>query len=253
VAQRSQLKIDKPLIDPKFPWKVTLRNWNWSYTYKTTPSEWQSLLTRAKNGDPQAEWEVADRYADGSKDRREKTLVKRSAAKAASWFRRSAERGSTSAQNRLGVLLGDEKGTRKNVKEALLWLKKAFRGGDQSAAHNIAVTYRENGDLKNAVQWFRKAVRVGDGEAQLQLGIHYYWGKGVRPNPKAAVRHFRAATKSKNISASATDDAFFFLAIAYQEGRGVKPSIPIAKRFFKQANADGDHAPAAAMLKKLAS
>jgi TPR repeat protein len=239
------------VIDSESPWRVTQRGWNWSYGYKTSVSEWQSLLARARNGDPEAEWEVADRYADGCKDRRGRIIVRRSAAKAVQWFRRAAEHGNDAAQNNLGVLLGNGNGVRKNFEEALSWLRKAFRAGDPCAAQNIAITYRENGDLKRAFKWFSRAARAGDGGALIQLGIHYYWGKGVRRNPRAAVRCFRAATKVRDISGAGKDDAFFFLGIAYYEGCGVQVSIPRAKTFFEQANVDGDHVAADGMLSKL--
>jgi hypothetical protein len=251
MAKRRAHKTHNTVIDSESPWRVTLRNWNWSYGYKTTASEWQSLLVRAKNGDPEAQWEVADKYADGCKDKRGKVIVRRSAAKAAQWFRLAAERGSTPAQNSLGVLLGNGNGVRKNVEEALLWLKKSFRAGDSCAAQNIAITYRENGDLQTAFKWFRRAAEAGDGDALIELGIHYYWGKGVRRNPRAAVRCFRNATKAKNISGVGRDDAFFFLGIASCEGRGVPVSISNAKKFFKQANIDSDHVAAAKMLSRL--
>jgi TPR repeat protein len=150
MSERRALEIRNTVIDSESPWKVTLRCWNWSYGYKTTASEWQSLLVRAKNGDREAQWEVADKYADGCKDKRGTIIVRRSAVKAAQWFRRAAERGSTPAQNSLGVLLGNGNGVRKNVEEALLWLKKSFRAGDSCAAQNIAITYRETGDLHTA-------------------------------------------------------------------------------------------------------
>ena len=251
MALRRALNTHDTVIDSETPWKVTRRDWNWSGSYKTSVSEWRYLLARARNGDREAEWGVADRYADGCKDKRGKVIVRRSTSKAAQWFRRSAEHGCGPAQNNLGILLSSGHGLRKNVKEALLWMRKAFRAGDSCAAQNIAITYRENGDLKTAFRWFRKAADAGDGDALIQLGIHYYWGKGVRRNPGAAVRCFRAAKKAKNISGMGRDDAFFFLGIAYCEGRGVQTSIPNAKKFFKQANIDGDHAAAERMLSKL--
>jgi len=251
MAERRARNTTNTVIDSESPWKVTLRSWNWSYRYKTSAFEWQSLLARARNGDQEAGWGVADRYADGCKDKRGKTIVRRSAANAAQWFRRAAEHGSGPAQNNLGILLSNGNEVGKNVDEALLWLRKAFRTGDTCAAQNIAITYRENGDLKTAFKWFRRAAEAGDGDALIQLGIHYYWGKGVRKNPRAAVRCFRAATKLKNISGMGRDDAFFFLGIAYHEGRGVRASIPNAKKFFRQANIDNDHAAADKMLSKL--
>jgi uncharacterized protein len=251
MAERRVLNSHNTVIDSESPWKVTLRGWDYSYGYRTSASEWQSLLARARNGDAEAEWEVADQYADGSKDKRGKVTVRRSAAKAARWFRRAAEHGSDKAQNNLGILLGNGTAVGKNVDEALSWLRKAFRAGNSCAAQNIAITYRENGDQKTAFKWFRRAAEAGDGDALIQLGIHYYWGKGVRRNPRAAVRCFRAATKEKDISGWGRDDAFFFLGIAYYEGRGVHASIPNAKKFFKQANIDGDHVAADKMLSKI--
>jgi TPR repeat protein len=251
MTERRAPNTDDTVIDSESPWRVTQRGWNWAYSYKTSVSEWQSLLARAKNGDREAEWGVADRYADGCKDNRGKVILRRSPAKAAQWFRRAAEHGSAPAQNNLGILLSNGDGVRKNVEEALVWLRKAFRAGNTCATQNIAITYRENGDLKTAVKWFRKAAEASDGDALIQLGIHYYWGKGVRKDPRAAVHCFRTATKAKNISGVGRDDAFFFLGIAYHEGCGVRASMPSAMRFFKRANIDGDHAAANGMLRKL--
>jgi TPR repeat protein len=134
-----------------------------------------------------------------------------------------------------------------------LWLRKASRAGNSCAAHNIAITYRESGELNTAVKWFRKAAEADDADALIQLGIHYYWGKGVRRDPTAAVQCFRRATKAKNISEWGRDDAFFFLGIAYYEGHGVRASLPKARKFFKRANIGGDHAIAGRMLRKLSS
>jgi TPR repeat protein len=240
-------------IDCESPWTLRQRHGTWSNGYRTSTSEWRSLLARAKSGDPEAEWGIADRYADGCKDNRGKIIVRRSATKAAEWFRRAAEHGSAPAQNTLGGMLSNGDGVRKNIDQALLWLKKAYRSGISCAAQNIAITYRENGDLKAAVKWFRKAAsaREGDGDALVELGIHYYWGKGVRKDATAAVDCFRRATKSKNICGFGRDDAFFLLGIAYCEGRGVRVSIPNARKMFERANIDGDHSLAATMLSQL--
>jgi uncharacterized protein len=242
----------KSLIDSESPWRVTQRDWSWPlYTYETSVSEWEALLARAKKGDPEAEWEVADRYGDGCKNHNGKIVIRRSRREAAKWFRRAAGHGLAPAQNTLGVLLSNGDGIRKNVNEALWWLRKAFRAGNSCAAQNIAITYREIGDLRTAVKWFRKAADAGDGDALIQLGIHYYWGKGTRKNTKEAVRCFRTAAKGKNISESGRDDAFFLLGVAYSEGGGVRTSIPNARKLFQRANVDNDHPAASKVLRQL--
>jgi uncharacterized protein len=240
------------LIDSESPWMVTLRDWNYRlYTYKMSASEWRTLLARAKQGDPEAEWEVADRYDDGCKNHSGKILVKRARKKAARWLRRAAQHGLGPAQNTLGVILSNGDGIRKDIDEALWWMKKAFHAGDACAAHNIAITYREIGDLRTAVKWFRKSADAGDSDALIQLGIHYYWGKGVRKNPRAAVRCFRVATKARYISEVGRDDAFLLLGVAYFEGKGVRSSVRNAKKLFERANIDNDNPTARKILGQL--
>jgi len=129
---------------------------------------------------------------------------------------------------------------------------RAFRAGESCAASNIAITHRQNGDLRKAVQWFRKSVVSGDDDALIQLGIHYYWGKGVRKNPIAAVRCFRKATKGKNICEAGRDDAFFYLGNAYLEGKGVRASASTARKLLQRANIDNDHPAAQRVLQGLA-
>ena len=228
---------------------MTRRNLGLQGGYKTSASEWQALLAQAERGDPEAEWGVAERYGDGCKDNRGRIVVRRSARRAAEWLRRAAEHGCVSAQNNLGIRLGNGEGVTKNVTESLKWLRKAARAGDYCAASNIAITYRENGKLKAAVKWFRKSITASDEDALVQLGIHYYWGKGVRKNPQAALRCFRRVTKAKNLCEASREDAFFFLGIAYFEGKGVRASIPKAIKLFQRANVDNDHPAARHMLR----
>jgi hypothetical protein len=59
-------KDGRAIIDPNAPWKLTLRDCkSFVYTQKTSASKWRDLIDRAMWGDAEAEWEVADRYADG--------------------------------------------------------------------------------------------------------------------------------------------------------------------------------------------
>jgi len=240
------------VVDPRFPWKLPRIDGEFPpYPYRMSAAEWKALRAKAKQGNAEAEWEVAGRFENGCKDKKGKILVRRSARRAAEWLRRAAEHGCASAQGNLGVLLGDREYADRNPREALIWLERAFRAGQTLAASNIAITHRQNGNFRKAVQWFRKSVASGDDDALIQLGIHYYWGKGVRKNPAAAVHCFRKATKGKNICETGRDDAFFYLGLAYFEGKGVSASIPIAQKMFQRANADNDHPAARQVLQEL--
>jgi hypothetical protein len=241
------------VIDPRFPWKLPRENCAFHpCPFTMTAAEWKTLLARAEQGDAEAEWEVAGRYDDGCKKRSGKILVERSARKAATWFRRAAEHDCTLAKVSLGVLLSDGKGVVKNIPESLAWSRRAFDGGVIYAANNIAITYREIGNYKRAVYWFRRGANAGDDSAFLQLGIHCYWGRGVRKDPAAAVRCYRRAARGENVFDADRDDAFFYLGIAYLEGKGVKASLSTAKKLFQRANVDSDHPAARAFLQELA-
>ncbi len=244
-AQRCTLMV----IDPRFPWKLPRVGRGFpAYPFRMSVAEWEGLLAKANSGDPEAEWEVSERFGDGCKDKKGEILVRRSAKKAQAWLRRAAEHGCASAQCNFGVLLGDQEET----SEALVWLKRALRAGVSCAALNIAITYRQIGDLRRAVHWFRKSVASGgDDDALIQLGIHFYWGEGVRKNISAAVRCYRKATKGTNISEASRDDAFFYLAIMYLEGKGAKTSIPKARKLLLRANVDNDHPAARSVLQEL--
>lgn len=238
------------IIDPKAPWKLTLRSWRFA-GHTASASDWRKLLARAHSGDSEAEWQVGERYADGCKDKRGRIIVKRSPKEAVEWLRRSAEQGNSSAQNNLGNLLSGGNGIRKNLDEAFKWYKKALRRDGPIVGNNIAITHRQMGNYTAAVRWFRRGVREGDGEAVLQLGIHYYWGKGVRRDSKAAVRCFRSAIQSRNISEGDRDDAFFLLGLAHYEGKGVRASLPKAIKLFERANKDDDNPAAREFLRQL--
>ena len=240
------------VIDPRLPWKLPRVGGEFPpYPYRLSVKEWKALLARAKQGDAEAEWEAAERYEDGCKDKKGKILVRRSARTAAKWLRRAAEHGCASAQNNLGVLLGDMDRADSNREDALLWLVSAFHAGERCAAGNIARTHRDARDFRRAVRWFRKSIASGDDGDLIQLGIHYYWGKGVRKNPSAAVRCFRKATRGKNMSEADRDDAFFYLGIAHLEGQGVRASITTARKLLQRANVDNDHPAALSVLQEL--
>jgi len=251
-TDRAPLRIYS-VVDPVFPWRLPSSYSGFpKYRAKVSAAEWKNLLAKAKGGDAEAEWRVAEHYSDGCKDMRGRVLVRVSNRKAAEWYCRSAEHGCGNAQNTFGIVLGGNYGVEKNVREALLWLKRAFRGGDTLLApRNIAVTYREDGHFRQAVRWFRKVDVSRDDSVLIQLGIHSYWGKGVRADHPAAVRYFRKAIRGKNMSECDRDDANFYLAIAYLEGKGVRKSLRMAQKHFEQANRDNDHLSAQRLLEQL--
>ncbi len=241
------------MIDQSAPWKLPYDEGEASFEpiYTMSIVDWAALLQKAENNDSEAQWEVAERYYNSCRDEKGNTFVEASSEKAVEWFRKSAELGYSAAQNNLGIMLGNGDGVEKNSELALCWLKKAWRCGDPCAPKNIAITYREQGNLKRAFHWFQKCAAIGDDDAVLQSGIHYFWGKGVRKDYARAVTCFRQAIKGKSICESSRDNAHFYLALAYLDGKGVGKSVATAKKLLKRANVDDDHPAARELLREL--
>jgi TPR repeat protein len=248
----TRMQIAESILNPACPWKLPRLKWEFpKYPYKKTLIEWRALLALAKQGDAEAEYEVAALYDDGCKTRSGKILVRPSGRKALEWYRRSAAHGNTSAQTNLGVILSSAKASKEDRREALMWLKQAARAEYETAIQNTAIVYRENGDLRQAVHWFRKSAALGDDGARIQLGIHCYWGRGIRADHSAAIQYWRMATKGKNLSEAERDDAFFYLGIAYLEGKGVRSSLRMAQKLLQRANIDNDHPAALRLLNQM--
>jgi len=244
--------MNNKIINPQEPWKLPREEGAELFpSYAMSKLEWQSLLEKAQKGDAEAQWAVADGYDHGYKDEQGNALIEVSLEKAAGWFRKAADSGHASAQNTLGVMLSQGDGVSKDPKLAIKWLKRAYKGGESCAANNIAITYRESNNFRRAIHWFKKSADSGDDEALLQLGIHYYWGKGVRINHQRAFDLYRKVVKSKGICEASRDDANFYLALAYLEGKGVMKTVSTAKRLLRRANRDGDHPAARALLQEL--
>lgn len=253
----SETNLLDSIIDPQKPWIVRRPYTEFPpQSYRKTVTEWNALLNRARQRDAEAEMSVAAYYEYGCKDMRGRILVKRSSRTAAKWYRLAAEHGDPGAQLALGYILDEGRGVKKNQTEALVWYKRAFRGGYIApAVVNIAITHRQASRLRQATYWFKKAAEEGkDAGAGVQLGIHFYWGKGVRADHARAVRLFRKATIATDPTAICEferDDAFFFLAIAYLEGKGVRKSLANARELLERAGKDGDHPPAAGLLRRI--
>ena len=82
------------------------------------------------------------------------------------------------------------------------WRKKAI-SGDSLAIHNTAASYRILGKPQLAFRWWKKISRK-DGDNLVELGFCYQHGAGVRRNPAAAERAYRAAVRSQWVTPIST-------------------------------------------------
>jgi TPR repeat protein len=145
---------------------------------------------------------------------------------ALSWYQKGAELGNEESQQRLANILLRGEGVPKDGALAVNWLKRAAVCGDSVAQRILGLTYiwgidvirnstfgkkwltrsAEQGDahgayhlgkilqredpprFDEAYRWFDKAARTGHSEAQGCLGICFWYGQGVAPDPEAAFK-----------------------------------------------------------------
>lgn len=138
--------------------------------------------------------------ADLLDDRRQYTKAMRLLLK-------GAKAGDTSCQILLGNYLSDG---RKSIpidrKRAVYWYKRAYDRGSRTAASNLAMHNRKQGDLNEAYRWYELAVKSGDNEAHLALAKIWLHDRG---NKAKAIRHLKAVFqgKARDVSELGRDEA----------------------------------------------
>jgi tetratricopeptide (TPR) repeat protein len=85
----------------------------------------------------------------------------RDEVKAAEFYRRAAERGSSTAQYALATLYADGRGVARDPQQAIAWYRKAAEQSVPEAASSLAYIY-ENGsgvpaDIEQAIEWYYRA------------------------------------------------------------------------------------------------
>lgn len=146
------------------------------------------------------------------------------------------------------TLKGNEYYDRREYVEAVKWYRKAVEQGYARAQANLGVCYYfgrgVDKDQAEAVKWFRKAAEQGFGAAQYKLGICYENGEGTAKDDKEAVRWYRKAAEQGNMWGA------FYLADCYAHGRGVPKDKTQALKWFQAADEHG-HPRAKEQIKQL--
>ena len=133
---------------------------------------------------------------------------------------RSPGRHTPVAQNHLGVMFSEGRGTTQDQAEAVQWYRKAAEQEYAPAQLNLGCMYSKGTgveqDCAKACLWYRKAAEKGFATAQHSLGTMYSEGKGVAHDHVEAARWYcKAAEQGYN-------DAQFNLGFMYAKGRGVE-------------------------------
>lgn len=155
-------------------------------------SVWQQILNSAQEGDPQAQFLVGRRLAEGDG-------VPVNYAEAAKWFHLAAQKGHTEAQENLGVMYANGRGVAQDYAEAVLWYEKAAKSGNPEVQAELGdIYFFGRGGMKDhrrAKQWYEMAAVNGIPRAQFNLGLMYANGQGTSVDYVKAYTWLTAATQ----------------------------------------------------------
>lgn len=227
----------------------------------------EELIARAKAGDADCQYALADRYqygegvsvdlpeairwyeraADGGAERAENALacmyevgdgVEPDKTRALALYRRAADRGHAVAQYNLARCYRCGIGTTQDADAAMRWYAMAANQGDPDSQLALGfMLLRGEGceaDLESASQWFKKAADQGLAEAQYRLALCFKYGDGVR------VDTTKAAHWAEKAARQGSADAQVLLADLYYVGEGVNQDFGEAMKWYSLAAETGD-------------
>ncbi len=160
----------------------------------------ESLRRAALDGDAEAAFIVAARFAEGK-------VVRQDDAVAAHWYRIAAEKGLAPAQFRLGALFERGIGTRSDLTMALKWYERAAGSGNVRAMHNAAVLLaggdKSKAAYERAAYWFGKAAAHNLKDSQFNMALLYERGLGVAQDLGQAYFWYSLAARQNDADAAA--------------------------------------------------
>jgi TPR repeat protein len=173
-------------------------------------------------------------------------------------FRKAAFKGDNDARYNLAVMLYSGKGIPRDKAEAIYWFVKAAESGDQSAQYNLGVLFstdkelpdeypkmedgeiyfevgtgKPSSNLEKAFKWYKMAAEQGHVSAQLNLGVMYNQGSGVKQDYAEAAKWYQKAADQDNSKAQLN------LGILYDLGRGVEKDTTKAAEYYEKAAKKG--------------
>lgn len=129
------------------------------------------LLGLAANGNPEAQYELGNRFLTGKG-------VPQNVNLAIEWLIKASDRGNEEAQYLLYTCYTMGKGVPKNPKIALGFLMMSADGANKYAQYELGEYYQGKNHYDEAIEWFKKSARQEYAPAQMELGRCYYYGLG---------------------------------------------------------------------------
>jgi uncharacterized protein len=156
-------------------------------SWPSTREEVDGLHKAAAADDRDALTTLAVLYEEGTaRDRSNKLLVRRDRRRGRSYWERAAQLGDPVAITVIADNLTPRGHSARALAQAEKLYHRAFRLGYDTAAENLAATYRNLGRYRDAVRWYRRAADAGSPTAPLELARAELYGTGTRRDVRAA-------------------------------------------------------------------
>ena len=220
-------------------------------------SQFNTVQRYADNGDCNAMYELAKRYAS--------TKSETDMKKAVTYLNKASKLGHIEASVALGkVYLRGEDGISRDIAKAISYLRVAQQ--NPSALNALGRCYEIRKQYEEAFQCFKKASQLGHGSSLLNVGLCYSSGRGVQQDGEMARHYFEQAAQMGNGLAykilgramlqgelgydvhenqgfsylikaldHGCNDALIDIAECYQNGRGAEQSNEKAFEHYKMA------------------
>ena len=165
----------------------------------------------------------------------------KNAGQSLAYLRRAANAGNVDAQFYLGL----DFEAKKNLRQALVWYKKAAAKYHPAALYKLSEFYEfgkggEKVNWEKSAEYCKKSAEAGFVHAQYKYGVLCAMGKGVPQSWKEAVVWYtKAAQTGKKLSYQPHAMAQYNLAWCYANGQGVAQSWKEAVKWYREAAENG--------------
>lgn len=160
---------------------------NWNYS---EPEALEYLEKKAKEGNPYAEWHYGNYYSDPK-------IRAYDSEKAFYWFSKAAEKNILVPLSNVAHMYIYGHGVKKDVKKGIELMLKAVELGTKSAQEHLARLYSGYDDIiepnyKEAFKWIEILVKKGSLSAKYDMGVCYFYGRGVPEDKSKAVEIWKS-------------------------------------------------------------
>lgn len=204
------------------------------------PSPSTSLITQARKGDTEAQYQLGLLYLNGPIDTngqntKDNESITQNSQEALKWFMAAGVQGHVDAQFQAGMIYFDPEAT--DNTQAEQWLSKAAANQHLDAQYYLGNLYERQGRIEQAVKWLDRAAGH-DHENALELLLTLYMNDRLSFIDKDKVNQWLEQTGSKEYA-----EAQYKLGEQYLQdflkGSGDKQSIRIAQNWLYKAATKG--------------